>query len=417
MAAAEVRPVRGAALRDDGASRAWARSGAMALTGRADGPPCAAPAAVAERVQRLAEGIRAHAGRDPFEGVDPVTLLGERAAVLGLRRRGRVSPGGSCRLLRTRDAWIAPNLARGDDLALVPAWLECAPDPAEGPWDFVARAVRERDAGTLVARARLMGLAVAAAEAWRPGEGIVRRRLGVPRARGRRRPLVIDLSSLWAGPLCTHLLERAGARVVKVESIRRPDGARRGSAAFFDLMNGGKASLALDFERAADRDVLRRLVAAADLVVESSRPRALRQLGLWDEEILAESPGLTWLSITGYGAQGREADWIAFGDDAAVAAGLALACADADGPLLCADAVADPLAGLEAAGEALRALAEGGGLRIDVSLVGAARRAFDGAVRLAADAPVAPPRARPVRRRARPLGADGAAVLRELGPR
>jgi hypothetical protein len=415
MAAPWAPRARRSAAADDGASRAWARSGAMALTGRADGPPCAAPASLADRVQQLADRIRAHSGPDPFDGADPVTLLGERAALLGLGRRGRTSPGGSCRLLPTRDGWIAPNLARTDDLALLPAWLECARQGAEGPWDFVARAVRERDAGTLVARGRLMGLAVAAAEPWRPGEAIGRRRLGIPRALGRRPPVVVDLSSLWAGPLCTHLLERSGARVVKVESVRRPDGARRGSPAFFDLLNGGKASLALDFERAADRDVLRRLIAAADLVVESSRPRALRQLGLRDEEILAESPGLSWLSITGHGAQGPEADWIAFGDDAGVASGLALACADGDGPLLCADAVADPLAGLEAADEALRALAEGGGLRIDVSLVGAARRAFDGVVRPAADAPVAPPRARPVRRRARPLGVDGAAVLRELG--
>jgi hypothetical protein len=398
----------------DPAALAWARSGAMALTGRADGSPCAAPAAVAERVERLADAIRAHAARDPFEGADPVTLLGERAALLGLRRRGRTSPGGSCRLLRARDGWIAPNLARADDRALLPAWLERAPRRAEAAWDFVARVAREREAGALVARGRLMGLAVATAEPWRPGEGIVRRRVGVPRARVRRQPWVVDLSSLWAGPLCTHLLERAGARVVKVESVRRPDGARRGSAGFFDLMNAGKASLALDFERAGDRERLHRLVAAADLVVESSRPRALRQLGLWDEEILADSPGLTWLSITGHGAQGPEADWVAFGDDAAVAAGLARACADADGPLLCADAVADPLAGLEAAGEALRALAEGGGLRIDVSLVGAARRAYDGVVRAAAGVPVAPPRARRPRGRARPLGADSASVLREL---
>jgi hypothetical protein len=389
----------------------------MALTGRADGPPCAAPAAVAERVQRLAGAIRARAARDPFEGADPVTLLGERAALLGLRRRGRVSPGGACRLLRTRDGWLAPNLARGDDLALLPAWLERAPRRGEEPWDFVARAVRGRGAAELAARGRLMGLAVAVAEPWRPGEGVERRRLGVARTRPRRRPLVVDLSSLWAGPLCTQLLGHAGARVVKVESLQRPDGARRGNAAFFHLLNARKASLALDFERARDRDALRRLIAAADLVVESSRPRALRQLGLRDDELLAESPGLSWLSITGYGAQGPEADWVAFGDDAAVAAGLASACADEDGPLFCADAIADPLAGLEAAAEALRALAEGGGLRIDVSLVGAARRAYDGAARTAADAPVAPPRARPALGRARPLGADGPALLRELGLR
>ena len=57
---------------------------------------------------------------------------------------------------------------------------------------------------------------------------------------------MVDLSALWAGPLCGDLLARAGASVVKVESTQRPDGARRGSRAFFDLLNGRKRSVALD---------------------------------------------------------------------------------------------------------------------------------------------------------------------------
>jgi hypothetical protein len=395
----------------------------MALTGHATGRPRVGPASVARRADALAAWLRQHTGGAAFHGLDGAALLGERAALLGLRRRGRVSPGGSCRLLATADGWIAPNLARPDDRSLLPAWLECAPARGESTWTFVARAVRERPAAELVARGRLMGMAVAASEPWRPGAAMLRRRLGEARARPVREPLVIDLSSLWAGPLCTQLLQRAGARVVKVESTTRPDGARRGSPAFFDLLHAGKASVALDFTSAAGRCDLRRLLGAADLVVESSRPRALRQLGLDAEALLAETPGLTWVSITGHGAQGEQRDWIAFGDDAAVAAGLARAAGDAEGPLFCADAVADPLAGLEAAVEALDALARGGGLRIDVSLVDAARRAFDGtprhgedddALRSDHDGDVAPPRARRHRGRARPFGADTAAVLREV---
>jgi hypothetical protein len=103
---------------------------------------------------------------------------------------------------------------------------------------------------------------------------------------------VLDLSSLWAGPLCAHLLGLAGARVVKLESASRPDGARAGSAAFFDLLNAGKASVALDLSSRAGRDSLRRLIASSDIVIESARPRALRQLGIEAEALVAEVPGL-----------------------------------------------------------------------------------------------------------------------------
>ena len=88
-------------------------------------------------------------------------------------------------------------------------------------------------------------------------------------------PLVVDLSSLWAGPLCAHLLGLAGARVVKLESTRRPDGARSGPPDFFSLLNAGKASVALDFGTRCGRGKLRRLLERADIVVESARPRAL----------------------------------------------------------------------------------------------------------------------------------------------
>ena len=72
------------------------------------------------------------------------------------------------------------------------------------------------------------------------------------------------------------------------------------------------------------------------------------------------------LRITGHGADGAGADFVAFGDDAAVAGGLVGR--SADGPVFCADAVADPLAGLEAAAAAVEALARGGGELIDVAM-------------------------------------------------
>jgi crotonobetainyl-CoA:carnitine CoA-transferase CaiB-like acyl-CoA transferase len=254
-------------------------------------------------------------------------------------------------------------------------------------------------------------------------------RLGTPRERAGRRQLVVDLSSLWAGPLCAHLLAGAGARVVKVESVARPDGARSGPAAVFDLLHAGKSSVALDFASAAGRAALRRLVERADVVVEASRPRALRQLGIEAEALVAGRPGLTWVSITGHGREEPGAGWVAFGDDAAVAAGLAVASGGADDPVFCADAVADPLAGLAAALAALRALEAGGGCLIDVSLVGVAREALGAwpgpearVLHLGDDwlvecegtrERVALPRARKPAGCARPFGSDTAAVLRE----
>ena len=69
--------------------------------------------------------------------------------------------------------------------------------------------------------------------------------------------LVVDLSALWSGPLCAHLLTLAGARVVKVESASRLDGARRGPPAFFDLLHAGQESVVLDLP--TERDRLRHL--------------------------------------------------------------------------------------------------------------------------------------------------------------
>src|SRR5690606_31258969 len=125
-------------------------------------------------------------------------------------------------------------------------------------------------------------------------------------------PLVIDLSSLWAGPLCGQLLSETGARVIKVESTARPDGARRGNAAFFDLMNGGKESLVLDLSAQQGREQLLALLKRADIIIESTRPRALEHMGIFATDVLAANPGAVWLAISGYGRSSPQRDWIAY---------------------------------------------------------------------------------------------------------
>jgi hypothetical protein len=302
-------------------------------------------------------------------------------------------------------------------------------------WQALEEAVRSEAAETLVARGRLLGIAIAPVDAPASPEGwfSVVREAGIAGMPERDAPLVIDLSGLWAGPLCGHLLGLAGARVVKVESTARPDGARFGPPAFFDLMNGGKESVALDFRTREGREQLQQLLARADIVIESSRPRALAQLGISAEDLVIEHPGLTWIGITGYGRAGEAGNWIAFGDDAGVAAGLSALMPEPDGsPVFCGDAIADPLTGLHAALVAWSRWRSGAGGLISIALrdVIAHGVAFDGPpsiaaaaereqtwMRLLADHGVAAatPSARPASRPARPLGADTAPVLAELG--
>jgi crotonobetainyl-CoA:carnitine CoA-transferase CaiB-like acyl-CoA transferase len=402
---------------------AWALSGAMALTGHPDGPPLICPAPLAACADGALLALEALAGR-PIPGVPGgARLLAERAAIAGYMRNGRISAGGSCRFVQAADGWIALNLARDDDWTTLPALFEreIAPD-----WPAVAAAARDYPAEALVGRGRELGLAVApngpigGTTHWH--EVLLE---GGPVSR-RDRPVVIELASLWAGPLCGHLLGRLGARVIKVESQGRPDGARFGPHAFFDLMNANKESVALDLSAAEGRERLRALIRAADIVIEGSRPRALEQMGIRAAEMVAGQDGLIWIGITGYGRTGEAANWVAYGDDAGVAAGLSALLPG--GPVFCGDAVGDPLTGLHAALAAYARWRIGKG-----GLVSVAIRDVVGHC-IACDSPASPPdrtrewqrvldaagvsaaapSARAPAGRARPLGADTVSVLREF---
>jgi crotonobetainyl-CoA:carnitine CoA-transferase CaiB-like acyl-CoA transferase len=243
--------------------------------------------------------------------------------------------------------------------------------------------------------------------------GVRAARLGdAPALTGPEDLLVVDLSPLWAGPLCGDLLARAGARVVKVESSSRPDGARRGPASFFDLLNGAKRSVALDFGDESQRALLGRLVHSADVVIEASRPRALEQLGISATDMVASGPRL-WISITAYGRQGSSGTRVGFGDDAAVAGGL-VAWSN-DEPVFCGDAIADPLTGLTAAAQSLQALRDGGRWLLDVALAGVAASFAGPTLPVPGDLIPSTPSARRPARAAPSFGADTAEVLAEVG--
>jgi crotonobetainyl-CoA:carnitine CoA-transferase CaiB-like acyl-CoA transferase len=222
-----------------------------------------------------------------------------------------------------------------------------------------------------------------------------------------------------------------GARVVKVESSGRPDGMRYAGGGFYDLLNAGKASVALDFNLSLARAQLRQLLLRADIVIEASRPRALRQLGILAEQILEENPGLTWIAISGHGREEPAAGWIAYGDDGAVAGGLSQVMWDCSGrAMFCGDAIADPLTGLHAALAAWSSFERGGGRLLSLALrdVVAHCVAFAGLPDRAAsqacvaewnrhvrESDVAAPSSRAINDKARTLGADTLEVLSGAG--
>lgn len=408
-------------------ARAAARCGLQALTGEAEGEPQVCPAPLAACADGALAALAGIARSAAFEGLRGSALLTERAAIFGHRRQGAIAPGGSSRLLDTCDGAIALNLAREDDWDLLPAWLEAEP---LRDWTALAAALASRTMHTLVERGRELGLAIAplVPPRSRPAPWFQRRVAAPPAApHPARAPRVVDLSSLWAGPLCTQLLRCCGADVVKVESARRPDGARRGPPAFFDLMHAGKRSVALDFASDEGRAQLRALIARADIVIEASRPRALRQLGIDAESLVASTPGLTWISLSGYGRVEPQAQWIAYGDDAGIAAGLGWLMRLATGrAMFVGDAIADPVAGLHAALAAWAGWRQGGGGLVDLSLVDVLRHviAFEAPpdtedwrararewARQVTATDIAAPQARVAVGTAPALGADNAAVF------
>jgi hypothetical protein len=321
----------------------------------------------------LDAAARAEAG--PL-GADGPARLRERMELLGIAPDGTVSAGGTCRLLPAADGrWVALNLARRDDVDLLAAWMGHIWD---GPvWDAVAAALAGADAAGAVDRAQLLGIPAALAigpDEYAGRDGVVTAlAAAAPPPDGRR--AIVDLSSLWAGPLCARLLGDAlDVPVKKVESVHRPDGARRGLPEFWARLNSGKEEVTVDFRTAAGRHRLGELLDGAAVVVSASRSRAFEQLGVDPARLVAA--GVVWVSITGYGYAGPDRDRVAFGDDAAVAGGLAVAAGGPAHPVFVGDAVADPLSGLTAARAAAELVRGGRAGFVDVAMAGVVNAAL-----------------------------------------
>ncbi|NKQ53943.1 hypothetical protein HFP15_13735 [Amycolatopsis sp. K13G38] len=382
----------------------------MALTGRRAGPALRAPGEPASAAWGALLALELLARIGGREVVLPgPRVLGERAAIAGLGRNAPSSPSGTTRLVRAADGWVAVNLARG--------WPDL---PETDPWSFVELSIAGRPVAEIVEKARTHGFPVGVpateddqlaargqeGEVWpfvlngrvrraRPCEEYVRtepRRWRLPPTR------VVDVSSLWAGPLCGHLLTSLGARVIKVEDVRRPDPARQGPGEFFDLLHAGQESVALDLGTAGGRAALDRLIGGADVVIGNEHP---------------PRGGKCWVSITAYGRTGPWAGAPGFGDDTAVAGGL-VAWDPATGiPAPCGDAIAAPLAGVNAALAAVACRLAGGEWLVDVALREQAAATLTGTPEPGPVPAAAAPVARRPAGRAPALGADTARVLAE----
>jgi len=122
---------------------------------------------------------------------------------------------------------------------------------------------------------------------------------------------VIDLTHVMAGPTCTMMLADLGAQVIKVEKTPAGDDTRhtipprvgKESAAFL-MMNRNKRGIALDLKTRGGKQVLRRLMAAADVLVENFGPGVMERLGFGYEEVHKQHPALIYCSLSGFGRTG-----------------------------------------------------------------------------------------------------------------
>jgi formyl-CoA transferase len=187
--------------------------------------------------------------------------------------------------------------------------------------------------------------------------------------------VVADFSRVLSGPYCTMVLGDLGADVIKVERPGQGDETRGwgppfagGESAYYLSINRNKRSIALDLSREDHREVARRLVARAHVLVENFRPGTMERLGLGYEACKALNPRLVYASITGFGETGPARDEPGYDYIAQARGGImsvtgepgrepqkvGVAVADITTGLFCAIAILGGLRAAEATGEGQR---------------------------------------------------------------
>jgi len=194
--------------------------------------------------------------------------------------------------------------------------------------------------------------------------------------------VVIDLTRVLAGPYCTMMLGDLGAKVIKVEEPTKGDDTRSwgppftaaGESAYFLAANRNKQSLTLNLKHPQGLELLRRLIASGDVLVDNFRAGTLEEWGLDYDTLQRLRPGLIVCSITGYGQTGPYRDRPGYDFMVQAMSGFMSITGPEDGePARAGIAIADLGAGMFAASAILAALFArergGEGQRIDVSLL------------------------------------------------
>jgi len=200
---------------------------------------------------------------------------------------------------------------------------------------------------------------------------------GAPLLAGLR---VLDMTQVLSGPYCTQVLADLGADVIKLESPQG-DLARAmqphfigDDSVYFVALNRNKRSVAVDLKKPEGVDLVRRLIARCDVVVENNRPGVLDRLGLNAAALRAASPRLIWCAISGFGQDGPYRDKPAYDMIVqALSGGMSLTGEPGGAPVRAGIPIGDIAAGMYATIAILAALnrrhATGQGETIDISML------------------------------------------------
>lgn len=180
---------------------------------------------------------------------------------------------------------------------------------------------------------------------------------------------VLDLTNVLAGPFCCHQLAHMGAEVIKVETPGTGDLARQLGAdaelnkrlmgVSFLAQNPGKRSITVNFKHAQGKEVFRKLVRSADVVVENFRPGVMTRLGLGYEELRKENPRLIYCAISGFGQDGPLSDLPAYDQIIQGMSGVMSITGDAEtAPYRVGYPVSDTIGGITAAFSIAASLAD-----------------------------------------------------------
>jgi formyl-CoA transferase/CoA:oxalate CoA-transferase len=192
---------------------------------------------------------------------------------------------------------------------------------------------------------------------------------------------VLDLSRILSGPFCTMVLSDLGADVIKVENSQDGDDTRvwgppfqGDDAAYFLSVNRNKRGISVNLKDAECRELVGRLAATADVIVENFRPGTVTRLGLGYEQVSRDNPAVVYASISGYGQTGPYRDEPGYDAIAQALSGVMSVTGEADGPpVRVGVSGADLAAGMWATIGILSALQErnrtGRGQWVDVSLL------------------------------------------------